>query len=262
MKMNADLLQTPPEAHFAAVNGMQMYYEVHGAGTPLVLLHGTPSSGRSWQTFIPHFAEHYRVIVPDFRGYGHSTNPQNDWTHRQLALDVLALLDQLKIEEFKAMGMSSGAITLLHMATQQPSRLASMVLIGAGPYTTEQSRTLVQEWILDSPNWNWEELRLEHVYGDAQIQAIIEGLHDYVNRHDDVAFTPPYLATISAKSLLVHGDRDEHFPVRLAVEMYTSIPNAYLWVVPNGGHLPVYDQRAPVFIQTALEFLRDNWENR
>jgi pimeloyl-ACP methyl ester carboxylesterase len=260
--MNPDLIQTTLQGHFAAVNGIQMYYEVYGDGAPLVLLHGTPSTGRSWQTFIPHFAEYYRVIVPDFRGYGRSTNPQNDWTHRQLAFDVFALLDQLKIEEFKAMGMSSGAITLLHMATQQPSRLASMVLIGATPYATEQSRTLVREWIRDSPNWNWEELRQEHVYGDAQIQAIIEGLDDYVNRHDDVAFTPPHLATIRAKTLIVHGDRDEHFPVRLATEMYISMPNAYLWVVPNGGHVPIFEERTPVFIQTALEFLRDNRENR
>jgi pimeloyl-ACP methyl ester carboxylesterase len=254
--MNPDPIQTPPQGHFAAVNGIQMYYEVYGDGAPLVLLHGTPSSGRSWQEFIPHFAEHYRVIVPDFRGYGRSTNPQNDWTHRQLALDVFALLDQLEIQAFKAIGMSSGAITLLHMATQQPSRLASMVLIGATPYTTEESRTIVREWILDSPNWNWEELRLEHVYGDAQIQAIIEGLHDYVNRYDDVAFTPSHLATIRAKTLIVHGDRDAHFPARLAVEMYTSIPNAYLWIVPNGGHVPIFEERAPVFMETALEFLR------
>lgn len=258
--MTPDSTQTPSQGHIAAVNGIQMYYEVYGNGAPLVLLHGTPSTGRSWQEFIPTFAEHYRVIVPDFRGYGRSTNPQNDWTHRQLALDVLALLDQLEIHEFKAMGTSTGALTLLHMATQQPGRLASMVLVGASPYVTDLSRTLVREWILDSSNWNWEELRLEHVYGDAQIQAIIGGLHDYVNRHDDVAFTPPYLSTIAAKTLIIHGDRDPHFPVTLALEMYTSIPNAYLWIVPNGGHLPIRDERVKPFTQTTLEFLRGDWE--
>lgn len=51
--MNANEIQTPPQGHFAAVNGIEMYYEVYGEGTPLVMLHGTPSSGRSWQEFVP-----------------------------------------------------------------------------------------------------------------------------------------------------------------------------------------------------------------
>jgi pimeloyl-ACP methyl ester carboxylesterase len=78
MNTNANLPQAPPHGHFAAVNGIQMYYEMYGAGTPLVLLHGTPSSGRGWQTVIPYFSAQYQIIVPDFRGYGRSTNPQDD----------------------------------------------------------------------------------------------------------------------------------------------------------------------------------------
>ena len=258
--MTSDSTQLPPQGHLTTVNGIQMYYEVYGEGAPLVLLHGTPGTGRAWEPVIPYFAEHYQLIVPDLRGYGHSTNPENDFTHRQMALDVIALLDRLEADEFEAMGISSGAITLLHMATQQPTRLESMVLIGGTPYVSEQSRTLVREWILDSANWDWEELRQLHVHGDDQIQAIIDGLHHYVNTYDDVNFTPDYLSTITAKTLIVHGDRDQHFPVSLAVELYTSIPNAYLYVVPNGGHVPIMDERVELFTQTALEFLRGEWE--
>jgi pimeloyl-ACP methyl ester carboxylesterase len=258
MSMNADLAQSP-QGHFAAVNGIEMYYEVHGQGTPLLILHGTPSSGRSWQATVPVFAKHFRVILPDFRGYGRSTNPQNDWTHRQLAYDVCALLDHLGIDECQAMGVSSGALVLLHMATQQPSRLSAMILIGATPYVTAGSRALVRQWALDSPNWDWEAMRQEHM-SDERIHAIIEGLYDYADRHDDINFTPPYLATITAKTLLIHGDRDEHFPVQLAVEIYKAIPDAYLWVVPNAGHVPIRNERAALFDQIALEFLQGSWD--
>jgi pimeloyl-ACP methyl ester carboxylesterase len=73
-------------------------------------------------------------------------------------------------------------------------------------------------------------------------------------------FTPPYLSTITAQTLLMFGDRDAFFPVSIAVEMYAAIPHAYLWTVPNGDHVPIFDQRAAAFTQTALEFLRGEWE--
>jgi pimeloyl-ACP methyl ester carboxylesterase len=257
--MDSSSIQTPSQGNFAAVNGIEMYYEVHGQGTPLVLLHGTPSTGQSWQEFIPSFAEHYQVIVPDLRGYGRSTNPQNDFTHRQLAVDVFTLLDQLRIDEFKVIGISSGAIALLHMATQQPNRLTAMVVIGGTPYVPEKARNVLREWLRDSDTWDLEQFRQEHVRGDEQIRAIIDAQRFTAENYDDVNFTQPYLASITAETLIVHGDRDEFFPVSLAVEMYSAIPKAYLWVVPNGGHVCIRDEHAAPFTQTSLAFLRGDW---
>jgi pimeloyl-ACP methyl ester carboxylesterase len=73
-------------------------------------------------------------------------------------------------------------------------------------------------------------------------------------------FTKPYLSTITAKTLIVHGDRDAFFPVSVPIEMYTSIPKAYLWIVPNGEHMPILDEHTEQFTKTALEFLRGDWE--
>jgi pimeloyl-ACP methyl ester carboxylesterase len=69
-----------------------------------------------------------------------------------------------------------------------------------------------------------------------------------------VNFTPPYLATIAARTMVVHGDRDPFFPVELAVEMYRAIPEASLWIIPHGGHVPIYDPSVP-FAARALRFL-------
>ena len=247
----------------ASVNGMQMYYEIHGQGDPLVLLHGFTGTGRSWRNFVDDFAEHYRLIIPDLRGHGRSTNPTGRFTHRQSALDVFALLDQLGIERFKAMGSSTGGMTLIHMATQQPARVQAMVLIGATIYFPEQARVIMRQTSPEtaSPE-RWENMRKNHQHGDDQIRALLNQFNNFQDSYDDMNFTPPYLSTITAKTLIVHGDRDRFFPVSIPVEMYEGIPDSYLWIVPNGGHGPVGGENASVFTRIALEFLRGEWESR
>jgi pimeloyl-ACP methyl ester carboxylesterase len=250
--------QTAPEGHLASVNGMEMYYEVHGEGTPLVLLHGFTGCTQLWQPFVADLSKEYRLIIADLRGHGRSTNPINQFTHRQSALDVFALLDQLRIDRFKAMGVSSGGMTLLHMATQQPARVEAMVLVGTPSYIPEQARAMnlqSRDW-----DWDWDQLRQYHVHGDEQIQALLDQFYNFKDVYDDMNFTPPFLSTITAQTLIVHGDRDAFFPVSIPVEMYAFIPHAYLWIVPNGDHVPIFEERAAVFTRTTLEFLRGKWK--
>ena len=117
------------------VNGFQMYCEDRGDGDPLLLLHGSTGIGADWQhVFTGGDPAGFRVIVPDLRGHGRSTNPSRTFTFRQAASDVLALLDRLGAPRVKAIGVSMGAKTLLHMATQQPGRVDTMVLVSATPY--------------------------------------------------------------------------------------------------------------------------------
>jgi pimeloyl-ACP methyl ester carboxylesterase len=243
----------------AQVNGIRMYYEVHGAGKPLVLLHGFGGAGRSWKQWIDDFAKDYRLIIPDLRGHGGSTNPTNKFTHRQSAKDVYALLDQLGIRTFSAMGISTGGMTLLHMATQQPERVESMVLIGSTIYFPEQAREIMRKADPDniSPA-EMERLRTVNKYGDEQIRSLRRQFNAFKDNYDDMSFTPPHLATIKARTLIIQGDRDEFFPVNIPVEMYRSIPKSYLWIVPNGGHVPISDH-ADEFRKVALEFLAGKW---
>jgi pimeloyl-ACP methyl ester carboxylesterase len=234
---------------------MEMFYEERGKGEPLVLLHGFGGSGAAWQRFVPQLAKEYRVILPDLRGHGRSTNPSKRFTHRQAALDVYALLDRLGITKFRGMGISTGGMTLLHMATQQPSRVEAMVLIGATIYFPEEARRIMRR---SSPEnltpQDFERMRRVHRHGDEQIRALRQQFHDFKDSYDDMNFTGPYLSTITARTLIVHGDRDEFFPVNIPVEMYRSIPNAALWILPSGGHVPIFDPKVP-FVATALDFL-------
>jgi len=72
-----------------------------------------------------------------------------------------------------------------------------------------------------------------------------------------MSFTPPQLATIRARTLIVQGDRDPLYPVELSVEMARAIPDSSLWIVPNGGHGPVFGERWPEFLKTAFAFFRE-----
>lgn len=244
-----------PAGATVAVNGMEMYYEVHGNGEPLLLLHGFGGSGRAWREFVPEFARHYRVIVPDLRGHGRSTNPTPEFTHRQSGRDILALLDKLGLRRIKAMGISTGGMTLIHMATQEPDRMEAMVLIGATIYFPEPARAIMRKTTVEglTPG-DYERMRRVHVHGDEQIRALRRQFHAFKDSYDDMNFTGPYLSTIKARTLIVHGDRDEFFPVEIPVEMYRSIPRAELWVVPNGGHVPIHGVNVP-FVARTLEFL-------
>jgi pimeloyl-ACP methyl ester carboxylesterase len=243
------------------INGMEMYYELYGHGQPLLLLHGFTGVGADWRYIFKDLQppEGFQFIVPDLRGHGSSTNPSSVFTHRQSALDIFALLDHLQIDRCKAIGMSCGAKTLLHMATQQPARIDAMVLVSATMYFPKEARALMAEITLDGKtDAEWQTLRQRHKLGDAQIRALWSQAGAMKESYDDVNFTPPFLSTITARTLIVHGDRD-FYPVQIAVEMYNAIPCSYLFVVPNAGHGPVFGDLAPRFLEVVWPFLRGDW---
>ena len=249
-----------PVAETTAINGFEMYYEAAGAGEPLVLLHGGGGVGANWGLIFTEPPDGYRTIVPDLRGHGRSTNPSGEFTFRQSALDVFALLDHLGIERFKAVGLSLGAKTLLHVATQQPARVEAMVLVSATPYFPEQARAIMRQVSPDNrTDAEWQQMREWHKHGDEQIRALWRMTNAFKDNYTDMSFTPPLLSTITARTLIVHGDRDVLYPVTLAMELHAAIHGSHLWVVPNGGHGPIFGDAAAGFRRIALAFLRGEW---
>ncbi len=243
--------------HVEPVNDLQMYYETRGDGEPLVLLHGGGGIGANWELVFKVPPQGFRLLVPDLRGHGRTVNPAEEFSFRQSARDVLGLMDRLGIERFKAIGLSLGAKTLLHVATQQPSRVEAMVLVSATPYFPEPARAIMRQLTEESHSEaEWAQMRQWHPQGDEQIRKIWRQLHGFADSYDDMNFTPPYLSRITARTLIVHGDRDPLYPAHLALEMFTAIPRSSLWIVPNGGHGPIFGEMAERFVETALRFLR------
>ena len=241
-----------------------LFYQEFGKGSPLVLLHGFFDTGDIWKPWIPKFAETYRVIVPDLRGHGRSENPSGRFTHRESAIDILNLLDHIGIDRFQAIGLATGAMSLLHTALLQPERIASMVLLSGTPYFPENARTILRSIFEFGPEAT-QLLKQWHPRGEEQIQSLFKQFRSFGEDYEEMNFTPPMLGQIKADTLIIHGDQNGFFPVELALEMYRAIPNSHLWVVPNGDHsllVDVWGASFPgkdVFANVALDFLAGKW---
>jgi pimeloyl-ACP methyl ester carboxylesterase len=167
----------------------------------------------------------------------------------------------LGVDHFSAMGMSTGGMTLLHMATSQPKRIGSMVLISAASYFPDQARTIMRRASFSTMPQEVKEMYRECAKrGDEQIRQLITQFNALHDNYDDMNFTAQSLSTITARTLVVHGDRDNFFPVEIPVSIYRSIPDAALWIIPGGDHVPIYDSTVP-FCSTALRFL-DEHDNK
>jgi pimeloyl-ACP methyl ester carboxylesterase len=250
--------QTAGLGHSVQIGNIEMYYEEYGVGKPLVLLHGFGGCAQNWHPFITELSERHRLIVVDLRGHGYSTNPENKFTHREAASDVFLLLEKLEIDCFSAMGMSSGGMVLLHMATSQPGRIGSMVLISATSHFPDQARAIMRRASLGTMPQEVQEMYRECAKrGDEQIHQLIKQFNALHDNYDDMNFTAQSLSTITARTLLVHGDRDNFFPVEIPISIHRSIPDAALWIIPGGDHVPIYDSTVP-FTSTALRFLDES----
>jgi pimeloyl-ACP methyl ester carboxylesterase len=238
-------------------DGIQIYFEVHGTGDPLVLLHGFSGSSQDWKAVVAEWCSGFQLIVPDLRGHGQSGILSAPFRHRDAAADILAVLDHLAVSSCRGLGISGGGNVLLHMATMQPERVSAMVLVSATPYFPAQARPIMRQYPASLPAPQWEILRRRHPGGDQQIRALLDSTAAFADSHDDMSFTPPHLATIRARTLIVQGDRDPLYPVELSVEMAKAIPRSSLWIVPNAGHGPVIGERWPEFLKTAAAFLRE-----
>lgn len=238
------------------LNGIRLHYDRRGNGSPVLLLHGGTGFGADWKHVFPHPPKGMELITPDLRGHGRSLNPARTFTIPQIAEDVLALLDHLSISVCRAIGMSLGAKTLLHVAAMRPEQIEAMVLVSATPYFPASARKLMAQATPESYDKDQlNAMREKHSGGDDQILALWQQMHALKDSYDDMNFTPPLLGKIQARTLIVHGDSDPLYPVEMANELYRSIPRSNLWVVPGGGHVPIFDDICSNFAQVAIEFL-------
>jgi pimeloyl-ACP methyl ester carboxylesterase len=230
-----------------SINGFDLYYEIHGKGFPLLLLHGFTGSGAGLVQGFNQLGTDYQLIIPDLRGHGRSTNPSKQFTFKQAALDIFALLDHLHVSECNAVGFSGGGCTLLQMAYNCPEKIKSMTIVSAAPYFPQETRDIMKQFSMQhKTEEEWTAMRNLHFHGDEQIQMLWDQASAFSS--DDMNFTPEMLSKITSKTLVVQGDRDPLYPIELTIEMYKSIPDAYLWIVPNGGHVPVSADSTQEFI--------------
>ena len=251
------MLARPAAAETLRTNGIELEYRISGSGEPLLLLHGFGSCiDQSWGAIIPDLAKSYRVIAVNQRGHGASTNPSGRFTHAQSAEDIKSLMDALGIKQARAIGFSSGGMTLLHLATRYPDRISKLVVVGATTRFGDQARLIMRAVAASGlPAPVRAQFEKCAVRGPAQANELVRQFGAFKDSYTDMNFQPSDLARIKASTLIVHGDRDEFFPVSIPVEMYGAIPQSQLWIVPNGDHSPTAGASNSDFVDTVKGFL-------
>jgi len=254
----------PVRSGYADVNGLHMYYEIHGStGTPLVLVHGGGSTiGTNFGRVLPLFAKTHRVIAMELQAHGHTRDIDRPFTFQQDADDIAALLAELRVPKADILGFSNGGTTALQVAIRHPE-VVNRLIIASSNYKRD-----------GMPAWFWESMQkstfadMPQPYKDAylKINPSQEGVLAMYNRDSKrmLAFTDiPDLdiRSIQAPTLVMDGDRDVVRPEH-AVELFRLLPHARLSILPGthgeylGEILSHVDARVPQrFVELVNEFL-------
>ena len=247
---------------FATINGLKIYYEESGQGMPVILLHHFFATASLWKTYAPELAKKYRVITVDLPGHGRSDymDTTKMFLHKKVTEYIIGLIDFLKLDSFYVMGASSGGSIALYLATLRPDLIKRAVIIGGHVYYPIQQRETVSKFSKTPDSNNISR------HGREKAILLQKQFIYFSQLYGDPSFTPDVLSTIHAKTLIIHGDNDQLAPISNALEMYQNIPNAYLWIVPNGGHLPLPPYIDPKnerdFVKRTMEFLNGDWDKK
>jgi pimeloyl-ACP methyl ester carboxylesterase len=117
----------------ATINGVELFYDEHGSGEPVLIHHGYTGSHYSWDGVVPHLSKSYRVIRMDGRGAGDSSHPDDGHTIEQYAADVIGMADHLGLGRFTYIGHSMGGVIGFELGMSYPERLAKLVLVAPAP---------------------------------------------------------------------------------------------------------------------------------
>jgi pimeloyl-ACP methyl ester carboxylesterase len=249
--------------HLTADDGVMLYYEEAGDGTPIVFVHEFAGDYRSWEPQVRHFARRYRCIAFNARGWPPSDVPQDASSYSQARAceDICCVLDQLKIDEAHIVGLSMGGLATLHFGLTHPDRARSLLVAGAGYGSEKTEREKFRnEAVIIADRLTKEGMAAfaqAYAYGPTRVQFenkdprgfaefkrmlaehSAEGAANTqlgVQRDRPSIFElEDQLKVLNVPMLVVTGDED--WPCLLpGVFIKRACPSAALLIIPNSGH--------------------------
>jgi pimeloyl-ACP methyl ester carboxylesterase len=212
---------------YAQIRGIRMYYEIYGKGQPLLIIHGNGGSINNFLYQIPYFAKDYQVILADSRAQGKSVDPGDSLSYEMMTDDLAALLDQLHIDSCYVIGWSDGGINGLLLAMRHPEKVKKLAVTGAN-LTPDTSA--VDSWVYNSVmDYNASLAKQEQtpkVKNDRKLAHLLSY---------EPHISTQQLGKIKCPTLVMGGDHDVLLPKHTLL-IAESIPNSYLWILPNSGH--------------------------
>jgi pimeloyl-ACP methyl ester carboxylesterase len=260
------MANTPPQTGYAPVNGLEIYYEIHGTGQPLVLLHGAYMTIGTMGEIVPELAKTRQVIAVELQGHGRTADIDRPLSYEQMADDVAALLRHLEIEEADVFGYSMGGGVALQVAIRHPEVVRKLVAAsssytsdGVHPEVWATIETITPEVFAGTP-WSEEYTRVAPNPDD--FPTLVAKLKQLDG--EPFAWPPEDIRAMEAPTLLIIGDSDATRPEH-AVEMFrllgggvfgdvAGLPNSQLAVLPGTTHVGLVE-RSDWLLSMIGEFL-------
>lgn len=227
--------QTSVKGEYADLGGLKMYYEIHGAGQPLVLIHGS----HMWGTNYPVLSQGRQAIVVDMQGHGRTADIDRPFSFEQMADDVAALVKYLKIERTDIFGYSMGGTIGLGMAIRHPDLLRRLAIFGSHYRPIEEAWTpeMIKGWNEITPE-TFAPRDLKEPYEKMSPAPNWQGLTAKILRmeKDFKGFSKEQMKAIKAEVFIGAGDTKD-IPLEHLAEMHDLIPKSQLKVFPNTDHV-------------------------
>jgi pimeloyl-ACP methyl ester carboxylesterase len=222
---------------YAPVNGLQLYYETHGSGRPLVLLHGgLMTIDLNFGPLLGSLAAGRQVIAVELQGHGHTVDTGRPMTIQALASDVVALLDHLGIAEADLFGFSLGGLVAYAVALGAPARVGKLIAASADAHRPpgRESVPLDEDRMptpADFQAWldAYQAVAPDPSHFEESSVKVSAMVHEFPGWTDE-------LRSLQAPTLLIFGDRD-FSPLPDVVELFGLLPDAQLAVLPGTTHV-------------------------
>lgn len=257
---------------YAEVNGLKMYYEIHGSGQPLVLLHGAFMTINAMQPLLSELATTRQVIGVELQGHGHTGDIDRPLRYETLADDVFALLQHLKIESADVLGYSLGGGVALQVAIRHPEVVRKLVVVSASynsagsyPEVLAGIAQITPELFAGTP-WREEYDRIAPKPED--FATLVAKVKESGGLPQD--WSPETIQAIQSPTFVIIGDADGTRPEH-AVDMFrllgggvigdfAGLPKARLAILPGTTHVGML-QRASWLVPMLTEFLDESVSN-
>ena len=206
---------------------------------------------------MPEFAQHYRVITPDLRGQGRTTDSAAPYTYQLFAEDIVGLMDHLKIDRANIVGWEMGAITGLELARTHPERVNSLVAYGGWmnpkglqQYVIDWIRTATMQALIEDMTYDYRAISATPDHLPVMLEKVRQLLITQPN------MTPSQLASIQPPTLLLAGKAEEILDAEQVQALATAMPQATFSLIPGMGHYAL-ERQAADFNKMVLDFLKD-----
>lgn len=251
---------------FANINGIKIYYEIHGHGDTIVLLHHGFACTRMWKDIYPELVDKgYRVVMYDRRGYGQSEKG-NDFEKFYLSdefcsenvKDLAILREILDIDSFHIIGQCEGGVIGIEYAVRYPDQIKTVVISSTQCYSklsmTEFNRLKIPKPFRDLDQGLRE--KLIHWHGKDNAESSYNLFRKYGGAYGKGFFDlRNILPSVKCPTLVLYPDRSSLFDVEQAVAFYHHLPEGELAIIPGCGH-NTYEYRPEEYIRIILDFLK------